>query len=334
MTPSRLSHLADEQARSRGLQRAEFLDCVVRSVEESYRLRGRIVRVSLDEDDADAAVHGVELADSAEWVPLRRVDAPPAWLLQQTVDEFLASREQAQQRRLALARAVAAYDDHVLVELASDEGALSGQVAVLPRAQIAPRDAGWELGAPARFVVVRRHVPERGFDADSVEPWRGAAVHWLASRTDIALPRLLVRHYFDVDANATCYNGTCMLVVPAAGDEFAKLVGKDGTHATLLRDVLGIERVFVAREPLATEAFARLACAVSRVTGLRRRDYAVKRTTGPAQLPRVVVDRRHMPRLVGRGGQNLLFIRWLSRVEFTHVERPKPTGMQAAELAD
>lgn len=324
MTPTRLSHLADMQAQRRGLQRAEFLDCVVRSVEESYRLRGRIVRVSLDEADTAGAVRGIELADSAEWVPLRRVDAPPAWLLQQTVDEFLASREQAQRRRLALARAVAAYDDHVLVELASDDAALSGQVAVLPRAQIAPRDAGWELGAPARFVAVCRHVPERGIDADSAEPWRGAAAHWLASRTDTALPRLLVRHYFDVDANACCYNGTCMLVVPAAGDEFAKLVGKDGTHATLLRDVLGIERVFVAREPLATEAFARLACAVSRVTGLKRREFAVKRAAGIAQMPVVVAERRHMPRLVGRSGQNLMFIRKLSGVAFMHAERVAP----------
>lgn len=324
MTPTRLSQLADMQAHCRGLQRAEFLDCVVRSVEESYRLRGRIVRVSLDEADAAGAVHGIELADSAEWVPLRRVDAPPAWLLQQTVDEFLASREQTQQRRLALGRAVAAYDDHVLVELSGEDAALNGQLAVLPRAQSAPRDAGWELGSPPRFVAVHRHTPERGADADSAEPWRGAAAHWLASRTDAALPRLLVRHYFDVDANATLYNATCMLVVPAAGDEFAKLVGKDGTHATMLRDVLGIERVFVAREPLATEPFARLACAVSRVTGLKRREFAVKRAGGFAQMPVVIAERRHMPRLVGRSGANLMFIRRLSGVAFMHAERVEP----------
>lgn len=319
MGQSSFSHLADLEAGRRGLKRSEFLDCVVRSIEESYRIRGRIVKISLDDTEGTSLVHGLELRPSAEWVPLRRIDAPPAWLLQETVEDFLADREKMQVRVLDRARAVAAFDDYVMVELhgESDE-ALKGQVAVLPRAHIAPRDAGWELGGPSRFVVVRRHFPEQ---VDGGETWRGTPAKWFASRTDAALPRLLVRHYFDIEVQATCFNGTCMLIVPTVGDEYAQLVGKEGSHITRLRDILGMDRVFVAREPQADEPFARLTCAVARVTGLKRRDYVVKMPSGSGQLPVVMAERRLMPRLVGRGGQNLLFIRRLSGVAFMHGER-------------
>lgn len=319
MGPTSFSHLADLEATRRGLKRAEFFDCVMRSIEENYRIRGRIVKISIDDTEGSSLVHGLELRPSAEWVPLRRIDAPPAWLLQETVEQFMADREREQLRVLDRARAVAAFDDHVSVELLGEaDAALKGQIAVLPRAHVAPRDAGWEVGGPARFVAVRRHFPEQ---VDGGEAWRGSAARWFASRTDAALPRLLVRYYFDLDVQATGFNGTCMLIVPTDGDEYAKLVGKQGSHITRLRDILGMERVFVAREPQAIEPFARLTCAVARVTGLKRRDYVVRVPATAGQLAVVMADRKLMPRLVGRGGQNLLFIRRLSGVAFMHAER-------------
>jgi hypothetical protein len=301
------------------MKRSEFLDCVVRSIEETYLIRGRIVKISIDDTEGASLVHGLELRPSADWIQMRRIDAPPAWLLQETVEAFLADREKMQTRLLDRARALAAFDDHVTVELQGEaDAALKGQIALLPRAHIAPRDAGWEIGGPARFVVVRRHFPEQ---VDGGETWRNSTVRWFASRMDPALPCLLVRYYFDLDVHAVVFNGTCMLIVPTAGDGYARLVGKEGSHITRLRDILGMERVFVAREPQAAEPFARLTCAVARVTGLKRRDYVVKMPGAGGQLPVVVAERKFMPRLVGRGGQNLLFIRRLSGVAFMHAER-------------
>ena len=100
-------------------------------------------------------------------------------------------------------------------------------------------------------------------------------------------------------------------------EEELHLVARDPRHA------------FEAeRTEVRLETFARLACAVVRVTGLKRREFAVKRAA-VAQLPVVVAERRHMPRLVGRGGQNLMFIRRLAGVAFIHAERLAPRAMAA-----
>jgi hypothetical protein len=317
METSSLAHLADLEAQRRGLGRSEFLECVARSIEESYRLRGRIVNVALDDAAGATALRGVELRAGAEWVPLPRVHAPPAWLLEQAVERLVGERTSARGWRLERAHAVEARETHVIVELSGAfNDALRGRRAALPRAHAAPRDAGWEVGGPPRLVAVR--------PADA--PTVAVGTPWLASRTDPALMQLVVRHYFGVDVQAASFNGSVMLVVPTAGDTYAQLVGKEGAHAGRLRDVLGMERVFIAREPQSDEPFARLTCAVARVTGLGRRDYTVRMPRERGALPAVLAPRAAMPRLVGRGGQNLYFIRRLSGVAFRHVERGTAGG--------
>jgi hypothetical protein len=317
METSRLAHVADLEAERRGLGRTEFLQCVARSIEESYRLRGRIVNVALDDVPGANALRGVELRAGAEWVPLRRVHAPPAWLLEQAIERLIGERKSAHGWRLERARAIHAHESHVDIELAGEfDATLRGAGAVLPRAHAAPRDAGWEVGGPPRLVAVR--PVDRSATAGSAR--------WVASRTEPALMQLVVRHYFGVEVRAASFNGSAMLIVPTAGDAYAQLVGKEGAHADRLRDVLGMDRVFVAREPQSDEPFARLTCAVARVTGLKRREYTVRMPRERGVLPALIAERAAMPRLVGRGGQNLYFIRRLSGVAFRHLERGASRG--------
>lgn len=280
------------------------------------------MRIGIDDTTGLSLVNGVELQSAGEWVPLPKVDAPPTWLLQETVEHFLADREKVQSRHLDRARAVKAYDDFVTVELLGEtEPSLQGELAVLPRARMAPCDAGWESGAPPRFVVVRRHFPEQ---VDGGEVWRDSSARWLASRIDSHLPKMLIKHYFELDVDVVVFNGICMAIVPTVGDEYAQLVGKEGSHIKRLRDILGLDRVCVARMPASDEPFARLTSAVAGVTGLKRREFVVKMARTPSELPAVLTDRRLMPRLVGKGGANLLFIRRLSGVAFVHSERAVP----------
>lgn len=300
------------------------MQCVERTVEEHYRSRGRLVRIGIDTTESE--VNGLELRSAGEWSPLAKVDAPPPWLLQRAVDHFRECRAASETLRFDRARAVSAHDDHVTLELQGEiEPGLRGQLAVLPRSQMAPRDAGWESGASTRFVALRRHYREQ---IDGGEPWRDASVRWLASRVEKRLPKLLIRHYFAIEVETVVSNGICMAIVPTAGDDYARLVGKQGDYIRRLCDILGLDRVCVARMPASHEPFARLTSAVARVTGLKRREFVVKMARQSSDLPAVLTERRLMPRLVGRGGAHLLFIRRLSGVPFTYAERIAP--MRAA----
>jgi hypothetical protein len=123
-------------------------------------------------------------------------------------------------------------------------------------------------------------------DTARCEVARGDATHadrcGLEMHDAAALAERVVRQECGVPVRAILFHGSCMLIAPTHGDGFAALVGRQGERIARLREMLGLQRLFVARKPQAMDPFGRLKCAVARVTGLRRRAYTVRMSPRPA----------------------------------------------------
>jgi hypothetical protein len=321
------SHFVDVEAARRGMTREEIFQCLARTVEEHYRHKGRIVTIAVDESDTAAVLAGRELAvrdGQGVWLPLPNVEEPPLWLMQERVEAFLEERRRAARWTLVRAQCKGLEDDYALVEIADDlQPDLAGQVAVLPRSRWATRDA-FDARAPARWMVVCEHFPEA---VDGGHQWRGLSVPWLASRVEAALVAGVAQHYFQApfEFGAAYHGAAAMLVCPAESDFLATIIGDKGERVAKLKQLLGLDRLCVARASRAADELGRLRSAVKHVVGLREHEFLVEppmaRPALPAKeetpLPCIVVPEEHAPRLVGKNGCNLYFVRKLSGVAST-----------------
>lgn len=324
------THFADVEAARRGMTREELFSCLARTVEEHYRHKGRIVRIVVEEGEAGATLAGSELAVSegqGVWQPLEEVAAPPPWLLQQRVESWLEDRKRAAMWTLVRARCKSVEEDYALVEITGGQGDpepdLHGQIAVLPKQYWAARDV-FDADAPPRWMVVREHFPET---VDGGAAWRAMPAPWLASRTEAALVARVAQHYFSApfEFGAAYHGAAALLVCPPESDFVAKIIGDGGERAAKLKQLLGLDRLCVARASRATEDVGRLRSAVKHVAGLRDHEFIIEPPSArPAladhrevPLPCIVVPEEKAKRLVGKNGCNLYFVRRLSGVAST-----------------
>ncbi|MDT8992849.1 hypothetical protein RQP54_18390 [Curvibacter sp. APW13] len=312
-----LEQLLDSLAEHRGLSREELVDCIKDAIVETFRLRGRVVIVEVEDVEAAARISVQEMILTGSQPFYREVNlVPPVApdLLTQIIEE-------AQQRKaanhiwsLSETRVVRVEKDHYLLELIGpvDLPTAEGKVAVLPRRDCNQADA-FAMGDNI-WVGFKPNVSS-SVDGGHVEPWRDVEAPYIATRSESNFLTLMAIQMLGEAVQGVIHTSRGILIFPA-GTDIQPLLAEGGKHKNILQRLCGLSRLAIARRSPREEIDKRMIHAINEVAGLK---YGVDYRIGaedPTQLPRVYVSHEKAKQLIGAGGHNLFFLKCVVQTAF------------------
>lgn len=310
--------LLDSVSLQRGLTRADLVECVKTAIEENFRLRGRIVTVTVEDLEADAMVSVQEtiLTGSARamYKEVHFIPPVPPDLLTQIIDDFVARRQADHIWTLAECRVIAVREDHYLVEVinAHTSENVENDIAVLPRKYTNEGEAF--SNKAIIWTIIKKYtraVLDGGFD----EPWRDVDAKWIASRADSQFLALMAYQMLGEQVQSVIHTSRGILIFPP-GVDLQPLLADKSKHKNILQSLCGLKRLAVARRSPREELDKKLIHAIQEVAGLKYGSDFKIGAADPTQLPRIYVSHEKAPRLVGSGGHNLFFIKCVVGFQF------------------
>lgn len=321
MKPDNASLLAliNVESARRGLSRVEMIDCLSKAVVATYARRGFHVQVEIDQSNLEEGLKMivrkmlVQGGDTVEQT-VRDILIPTQEDLAVAVQELRAAQRKLNPWALCEAKVLSVFDDHYLVEPTNGFGC--GQVAVLPKAH-----AGSKLEKNENIMCVAQ--PFRAEKVTGLQPWMTIQAPLIASRIDRQLIIQMVHVYFDMTVDAAVISGAAMIITPP-GKSISALISKENKALDVIKAATGLTRVFVGPMGARHEPRFRLQNAVHNVTGLKfPKDFRVSEPKDDARPSwRVYVATGQLGRFIGRDGQNLFFVMYLSGMQFDYLERP------------
>jgi hypothetical protein len=327
MSDLSLTHLIETESARRGLHKDEMVLCIANAITAVYARRGDHVSVEINNSEnggISMLVRKITLQqEHAVETTIRSPLIPSPEDLAQAVELFREQLRKGNPWVLTEARILAVNPDHYLVECA--DPSFENKVAVLPLSKAGNKSL---VKGQLMYCVAQPWRPEK---LSGLEPWAQVDAPLIASRTDRQLFSQLIKKYFKMDVDVAVMSGGVMLIT-APGTDIQPLIANDGQPLEELKKATGMDRIFVAPMGKNPEHLQRLRSAVMRVTGLRYPSQF--RLSPPKDEERpswvVYVQQDEVARFIGRGGQNLFFIMYLSGLQFKHKGRVLEQKSRAA----
>lgn len=313
-----LEQLLDSLAEQRGLSREELVDCIKEAIVESFRLRGKIVQVEVEDIQKQARISVVETVLTGGTRPhYREVNLiPPVApdLLARIIEEHQQRKAANHIWSLAESKVVSVQDDHYLAELINPVDCVDavGKVAVLPRRNCNEAD-NFRVGENI-WVAIKPH-DSNPLEVGYAESWRNIDAPYLATRSESNFLTLMAIQMLGEVVQGVIHTSRGILIFPA-GTDIQPLLADGSKHKNILQSLCGLSRLAIARRSPRQQVDKKLIHAINEVAGLK---YGVDYKIGaedPTQLPRVYVSHSMTKRLVGVGGHNLFFIKCVVQLAF------------------
>lgn len=323
-----LMHLLDTVSAQRGLSRADILECIKTAIVENFRLRGRIVTVSVENLEGDFVLSVQETiltgGGQALYREVRFIPPVSPELLREIIDEYAAKRQANHVWTLAECKAVAQADDHYLIEIisaqASDE--CENKIAVLPKKNI---NEGEVFASGEIIWCIIKKYERSPIDVGYAEAWRDVDADWIASRSDSNFLSLMAYQMMGEAIQGVIHTSRGILIFQP-GVDLQPLLADGCRHKNILQKLCGLQRLAVARRSPRTELDKKLIHAIQEVAGLKYgADFKIG-AEDPQQLPRIYISHEKAPRLMGRGGHNLFFIKCVVGFQFEIKVTSRITG--------
>ncbi|BDT74062.1 hypothetical protein os4_36150 (plasmid) [Comamonadaceae bacterium OS-4] len=313
-----LEQLLDSLSEQRGLSKEELVVCIKEAIVESFRLRGRVVTVEVEDIHKEARISVEETVLTGGARPHYREVS----LIPPVAPELLATIiEEHQQRKaanriwsLAESRVVNVQEDHYLVELinAVDCNEAVNKMAVLPRRHCNQDD---QFRTGQNIWVAIKPLDPTPLEVGYSEAWRDIQAPYIATRAESNFLTLMAIQMLGEAVQGVIHTSRGILIFPA-GTDIQPLLADGSKHKNILQSLCGLSRLAIARRSPREQVDKKLIHAINEVAGLK---YGVDYKIGaedPNQLPRVYVSHEKASRLVGVGGHNLFFIKCVVQVAF------------------
>lgn len=313
-----LEQLLDSLSASRGLSKEELVVCIKEAIVETFRLRGRVVTVEVEDVQKEARISVEEMILTGGSRPFYRevslVPPVPPDLLAEIIEEHQQRKAANHTWSLSETRVVNVQNDHYLLELIGpvDCPDAEGKMAVLPRRHCNQEDA---FSQGDNIWVAFKPQAAMPLDGGYVEGWRNVQAPYLATRAESNFLTLMAVQMLGEAVQGVIHTSRGILIFPA-GTDIQPLLAESGKHKNILQSLCGLSRLAIARRSPREQVDKKLIHALKEVGGLK---YGVDYKIGaedPAQLPRVYVSHQMAKRLVGAGGHNLFFIKCVVQFSF------------------
>jgi hypothetical protein len=313
-----LQQLLDTLAKQRGITREELVACVKEAIVETFRLRGRVVNVEVDDvqEEARISVQEVILTGSprAIYRDVTLIPPPAPDLLAMIIEEHQQRKAANHTWSLSEAHVIQVQDDHYLLDLIGpvDCADAEGKVAVLPRRYCNQLD-GFQKGDNI-WVAIKPHAAT-SIDGGYAERWRDVEAEYVATRAESNFLTLMALQMLGEAVQGVIHTSRGLLIFPV-GTDISPLLADGNKHKNILQQLCGLSRLAIARRSPREQIDKKLIHALSEVAGLK---YGVDYKIGaedPKQLPRVYVGYDKAKRLVGQGGHNLFFLKCVCQFSF------------------
>lgn len=314
-----LEQLLDALSEQRGLSKEELVVCIKEAIVESFRLRGRVVTVEVEDvlQEARISVEETVLTGGGGRPFYREVSlippVPPD-LLATIIEEHQQRKAANHIWSLAETRVVNVQADHYLVELINpvDCPDAAGKLAVLPRPHC-NQDDDFHIGDNIWAAI--KPLDPAPLEVGYVDPWRNIQAPYLATRAESNFLTLMAIQMLGEAVQGVIHTSRGILIFPA-GTDIQPLLAEGGKHKNILQSLCGLSRLAIARRSPREQVDKKLIHAINEVAGLK---YGVDYKIGaedPTQLPRVYVSHQMAKRLVGVGGHNLFFVKCVVQFAF------------------
>lgn len=310
--------LLDDLSAARGLSKEELVQCIRDAIGETFKQKGRIVTVVVEDIEGRAIFDVQETiltgGSRALYRKVQLVPPPPPDLLARIIDEYVQKKAANHSWGLAFAIVLAIEEDHYLLEIADSEDVkqAKNKPAVLPRSHcnsldnFAVNDGIWVAFKPSlQETIAGGHV----------ERWRDVKTPYVATRSDPNFLTMMALRMLGEEVQGVIHTSRGIMIFPPGTETHALLA--DGCRAkNTLQSLCGLERLAIARRSPREEIDKRLIHAVNEVAGLKYGvDYKLS-ASKPDQPPVVYVSYEKAKRLMGKGGSNLFFIKCVVQSAF------------------
>jgi hypothetical protein len=319
-----IAALVIEASKRFSLSVEEMCKVMGRAVELRYDARGENVIAIISYEDGHVNVDIRQLRDVGGAI----VERAPLRYLMPTHEDLLRAIELnrkdslgATPWNLVRAKIISEQDDCCLIEVIDDEQQGDKQVAVLPHIYMHEHDS--RLVGSELFVVIQKHFPDKS-KSGTLDEWMAQDVPLMASRVDRQLVIQVINQFFGIETLCVVQSGAAMVMLEPTAD-LAKLIAEGGKNRILIERCTGFKRVFFVRLFISRQDKEKLIKAVMYVTGLHY----------PAQfhvaepIPddptkdrwKIYVNPDAFNRFIGKGGQNIFFIMYLTNLQITYKTR-------------
>lgn len=319
LSGSSLNQLLDSLAEHRGLTREELVECVKEAIVETFRQKGRVVTVDVEDVTQEASIRIQEmlLGNAGSRPFYREVKLIPAVrpeLLVKIIEERQLHKAANQTWLLSETRVIRVEDDHYLLELIGSVHLPSaeGKVAVLPTAQCNEGDR-FGLGDNV-WVAFKPHVHTK-IEGGFAESWRNVDAPYIATRSESNFLTLMAMQMLGDAVQGVIHTSRGLLIFPA-GTDLKPLLAENCKHKNILQRLCGLARLVMARQSPSEKPDKKLIHAIGEVAELKYGLHYKIGAEDPNKLPCVYVAPEKAHIFFGKGGSNIFFIKCVVQFDF------------------